>query len=331
MLPSAIGLSAIAASEHMRVGFLKGVTFAAALLTAVAFAAPASAATKITFSYTPVSAWIGLYVAKDQGYLDNHGLDVDFAIAQNGSIISAALVADSAQIGGPTPTVLLQANEQGLDLVEIAGTSTYPVDTASGIIARNDSGIRSAKDLIGKKVGVPGLGGIIDVLSKKWVQTAGVDYHQVDWIELQFPQMGDALKTGLADAVALVDPFYSRIIASKVGYNFGDYGAVIPKGTVPVVYASTRSWATKNAQAVAALRAALHEAEAYLRDPAHLPAARDSLAKYTKLPPQIAATLPITARLDIDPTPESLAFWVGVSREQGLIKGNPDPKTLVVP
>jgi NitT/TauT family transport system substrate-binding protein len=331
MLLSTIVLTTIVASNRVRVGFLKGVAFAAALLTTVALAAPAPAATKITFSYTPVSAWIGLYVAKDQSYLEKHGLDVDFAIAQNGSIISAALVADSAQIGGPTPTVLLQANEQGLDLVEIAGTSTYPVDTASGIVARNDSGIKTARDLVGRKVGVPGLGGIIDVLSKKWVQTAGVDYHKVDWIELQFPQMGDALKSGLVDAVALVDPFYSRIIDSKVGYNFGDYGAVIPKGTVPVVYASTRSWATKNAAAVAAFRAALREAEAYLRDPAHLPSARESLAKYTKLPPQVAATLPITARLDIDPTPESLTFWVGVSREQGLIKGNPDPKTLIAP
>src|SRR5579863_2119788 len=133
MPPSTTILTAIAASDHKRVGFRKGVAFAGALLTTVAIGAPAPAATKITFSYTPVSAWIGIYVAKDQGYLDKHGLDVDFALAQNGSIISAALVADSAQIGGPTPTVLLQANEQGLDLVEIAGTSTYPVDTASGI------------------------------------------------------------------------------------------------------------------------------------------------------------------------------------------------------
>jgi hypothetical protein len=45
----------------------------------------------------------------------------------------------------------------------------------------------------------------------------------------------------------------------------------------------------------------------------------------------VAATLDIPDRLDVDPTPQSLAFWIGVSREQGLIKGNPDPKTLVAP
>jgi NitT/TauT family transport system substrate-binding protein len=315
--------------DEMR--FTKRASVVAALLAIIALASPAQAATKITFLYTAVNAFIGIFVAKDQGFLDKHGLDVDLSLAQNGSVISAALVADSAQIGGPTPTVLLQANEQGLDLVVVAGTGNYPLQTQNGIIARADSGIRTAQDLVGKKVGVPGLGGIIDVLSKKWVQTNGVDFHRVGWIELQFPQMGDALKTGLTDAIASVDPFYTRVLDSKVGYAIGDYANVIPPGTVPVVYASTRSWATKNAAAVKEFRAALKEAEAFIRDSANLPAARESLAKYTKLPPQVAATLAIPDRLDVDPTPESLSFWICVSREQGLIKGTPDPTTLVAP
>ncbi|HKT19025.1 MAG TPA: ABC transporter substrate-binding protein, partial [Stellaceae bacterium] len=112
----------------------------AALCAVLAAGGPARAATKFTFLYTPVNSWIGIFVAKDEGYLAKHGLEADLAIAQNGSVISAALVADSAQIGGPTPTVLLQANEQGLDLVEIAGTGTYPLTTRSGIVAGAASG-----------------------------------------------------------------------------------------------------------------------------------------------------------------------------------------------
>jgi NitT/TauT family transport system substrate-binding protein len=297
-----------------------------ALGVSVAHAAP----TKIKFLYTPVNAFIGIFVAKDEGYLAKHGLDVDLTIALNGSVISAALVADSAQIGGPTPTVLLQADEQGLDLVEIAGVGNYPQQTRTGVIARNGSGIHTARDLTGKKVGVPGLGGIIDVLTRNWVKTNGGDYQRVHWVELQFPQMGDALKSGLVDAIALVDPFYSRVIGMKVGYDIGDYGKAVPDGTVPVIYASTRSWAMKNAEAVKGFRAALKEAEAFLRDPANLPAARKTLAKYTRLPPAAAATLAIPQRLDVDPTPQSMVFWIKVSREQGLIKGNPDPKSLMI-
>ena len=309
----------------------KQAAIALAIFAIAMAAMPARAATKINFLYTAVNAWIGIFVAKDQGYLDKHGLDVELSLAQNGSVISAALVADSAQIGGPTPTVLLQANEQGLDLVVIAGTGNYPLRTKNGIIARNESGIKTAQDLIGKKVAVPGLGGIIDVLTRKWVEANGADYRRVNWIELTFPQMGDGLKSQLADAIAAVDPFYTRILESNVGYAIGDYATVIPPGTVPVTYTATRSWATKNLAAVKELRAALKEAEAFVRDPANLPAARESLAKYTKLPPQVAATLDVPDRLDVDPTPESLVFWIGVSQEQGLIKSKPDPKTLIVP
>ncbi len=307
------------------------ILFVLMLATLAHIAPPAKAATKLTFLYTPVNSWVGIFVAKDQGYLEKHGLDIDLTIAQNGSVIAAALVADSAQIGGPTPTVLLQANEQGLDLIVIAGTATYPLNNLSGIIARKDGAIKETKDLLGKKVGVPGLGGLIDVLAKKWVQAKGVDYHKVDWIELTLAQMGDGLKSGIADAVAITDPFYSRIMDSGIGVNVGDYGSVIPTGTVPIVYTSTRGWATKNAAAVAAFRASLKEAEIFIRDPANLPATKAILAKYTMLPPQAAATLSIPDRLDVDPKPESLSFWITVSREQGLIKGNPDPASLIAP
>jgi NitT/TauT family transport system substrate-binding protein len=134
-----------------------------------------------------VTQFVGLYVAKDQGMLAEHGLDIDLTLTTNGSLISAALVADSAQLGGPTPTVLLQANEQGLDLVVVAGTNVYPIASPSGVIAAADSSLHGPKDLQGKRVGVPGLGGIIDVLTRKWVQSNGVDYHKVNWVEIGLP------------------------------------------------------------------------------------------------------------------------------------------------
>ena len=198
-------------------------------------------------------------------------------------------------------------------------------------MARTDSGLKAAPDLVGRKVGVPGIGGIIDVLTRKWVQSAGADYHKVAWVELQFPQMGDALKSNLVDAVASVDPFYSRIVDSKIGYSIGDYASVIPNGTIPVIYASTRVWATQHADIVAMFRGGLDDATAYVADPAHIASVRDSIAKYTKLPPQVAATLSLPDNLNAHATAAGLSFWIDVSREQGLIKGRPDPATLVLP
>ena len=252
---------------------------AAALIAAAFVSGPALAATKVNVLYTAVSANIAAYVAKDQGYFEKHGLDLDLTLVNNGSVIIAALTSNTAQIGLPTPTVLLPAVDAGINLVIINGTDLYPTSGKSGVVARTGSNIKTAKDLAGKKIGVPGLSGIIDVLTKKWVQINGLDYRKASWVEVGFPVMGEALKSGSVDAVASVDPFYSRVIEGGLGYNIGDYGAVVPAGTSPVNFVSMRKWVSENPDTVKAFRAAMDEGVAFVKIPANKPAVHESLVR----------------------------------------------------
>ena len=308
---------------------LRAVLRFTAVLLAIAAASPAGAATKMTLLYTAGANNLGGYVAKDQGFFEKHGLDADLIMTANGSLVSAALVADSAQVGTLTPTILLEADEQGLDFVAIAGMTTYPTNSPAAIMARTGSGIKTAQDLIGKKVGVPGLGGALDVLGRNWVKTSGADYHQVNWVEVQFPQMVDGLKTGLVDAVVTAEPFNTRIVSTDTGYKIGE--AEGPRGTMTLIYTATRAWTKKNPEALKAFRAAIEDAVAYTNDPAHADQVRASIAKYTKLPPTAMASIVIPDTLQPHVSPEALAFWVDVARDQGMIKGHPDPATLVAP
>ena len=303
-------------------------------LAACLAASPASAATKITLLYTPGDSFTESYVAKDQGIFERHGLDVTLTIGQNGSVITAALIAGSAQIGAPTPTVFLQAHEQGVDLVILASANRNPVQppvSETGIVAREGSGIKTAVDLVGRKHAVPGIGGTIDVLTKKWVEARGVGYRKVDWIEMQFPTMPDGLKAGLADAVSVVDPFLHRIIGAKSGILIGDFGEVMPAGTTVVVYAATRDWASAHQDAVAAFRAALDDAQTFIENPANAATVKASIASYVHLPPQAAAFIHIPANIDSHAVPQGLAFWIATTREQGLIKNTPDAASLLAP
>jgi len=295
----------------------------------VASALPASAATKINLLFTQGANNLGAYVGKDQGFFEKHGLDVDVTPTANGSLISASLVADAAQIGTLTPSILLQADEQGLDIIAIAGMSTYPTNSPAAIMARAGSGIKTAQDLIGRKVGVPGLGGALDVLGRNWVKTSGVDYHKVNWVEVQFPQMIDGLKAGLVDAVVTAEPFNTRIKAIDAGYFLAE--AEGPKGTMTLIYAATRAWTMKNPEALKAFRAAIEEAYDFARNPANAASVKESIAKYTKLPPGAMASIVVPNTLEAKVTSASLAFWVDVARDQGMIKGNPNPDNLVVP
>jgi NitT/TauT family transport system substrate-binding protein len=297
-------------------------------------AGPAGAATPITLLYTPGDSFTESYVAKDQGIFEKHGLDVTLTVGQNGSVITAALVAGSAQIGAPTPTVFLQAHEQGVDLVILASANRNPVQPAvseTGIVAREGSDIHSAADLVGKKLAVQGLGGTIDVLTKKWVQSHGVDYHKVNWVEMQFPTMSDGLKAGLADAASVVDPFLHRILGAKTGTLIGDFGEVMPSGTMVVVYAATRAWASAHSDVVAAFRASLDESRNFIEDPVNAATVKASIAQYVHLPPQAASSIQIPANLDSHAMPQGLAFWIAATREQGLISRVPAPVTLIAP
>src|SRR6185437_208269 len=112
----------------------------------------------------------------------------------------------------------------------------------------------------------------------------GVDYHKVDWVEMQFPTMQDGLKAGLADAVSVVDPFLHRILGAKTGTLIGDFGDVMPSGTMVVVYAATRAWASAHADVVASFRASLDDAHEFIDDPANAATVKASIAAYAHLP-----------------------------------------------
>src|ERR1700749_1485425 len=126
--------------------------------------APAGAATKIRVMYTAVSGYSSAYIAKDQGVFEKRGLDVELILAPQGGAIIEGLVSGSTEIGTPTPTVFLQAVDSGLDQVAIAATNALPEKAKWGVLARSEKSIRAPADLIGKKVGVPGLNGLLDVI-----------------------------------------------------------------------------------------------------------------------------------------------------------------------
>jgi NitT/TauT family transport system substrate-binding protein len=302
-----------------------------ALAVAIATTSPGFAATKLTFMHNASASFAAMFVAKDQGILEKHGLDVEFTPAQSGAVMPPALVSGSVQLAAPTATVLVQAHEQGIDLVAVANTAAYPSAADGQIVGRTGSGLKETRDLIGHKVGLPSLGGIFEVLMRDWVRKAGGDDTKVQWLEVQLRQMGDALKSGLVDAAVPVEPFYSRIVQSGIGYPMGDFEATVPAGTIPVLYATTRAWATANAQTIAALRQSMAEAIAFINDAANAAAVRAAIAAHTKLPPEAAATLKIPSGLQVPVTPQGLQFWVTVMRQQGLIEHEIDPATLIAP
>jgi NitT/TauT family transport system substrate-binding protein len=299
----------------------------AAVAVAAAWSAPAAAqdVQKLKMLYTPVTGFTAAYVAQEQGFFKKHGIDMEFVATNSSGNNPPAMVSGSVQVGGPTMPTILEANDAGLDIVVFAGGTVYPL-TGDMLIARQGSGIQKTTDLKGKRVGVPGLGALLHIMLRKDLKANGVDPDSVKYVEIGFQQAAEALKSGAIDAYPSQAPFTARILQSGAGYEVANWLKSTPDGTLTVVYAATRKWATENRKLVEGMRAAMREAVAFSKE--HRPEMYHAIATYTKLPPAVVSSLPPPI-LQVDVTPEQIQWWIDICKQQGLLKGHPDARKVL--
>jgi NitT/TauT family transport system substrate-binding protein len=289
-----------------------------------------SQSTRIVFGYTAVTDFASVFVAAEQGYFKKRNLDVELKFIPLNSTIPAAIEADSLQIGGPTPSVFLQAVDGGLDHVVVAGGGvTSKTITGFGLVARAGSGIKTAQDCIGKKIGVPGLGAFLHVTFRAWLKQNGVDYKKVNFIEASFPQHGDLLRGGSLDAVVTADPFMSRITDSGAGYVASYYSTFLTEGNPTIIHTAKREWVQKNPAAAKAFREAVQEGAAFMQNPKNSDAVRAAIGKYIKLPPAVLAKIQLSPPGPVV-TEKQLNYWVALMKDQEMLKSTPAVAQLIV-
>lgn len=108
---------------------------------------------KLVFSahWMPQAQFAGYYVAKDQGFYEAAGIDVDI-IHPSASVNAVEFLATGqADIISLFLITGIEVRQKGLDLVNIAQLSQH---SAIMFVAQKSSGIETLEDFAGKKVGV---------------------------------------------------------------------------------------------------------------------------------------------------------------------------------
>jgi NitT/TauT family transport system substrate-binding protein len=219
-------------------------------------------------------------------------------------LFPAALMSDSITVAAMTPTTFLAAVANGLDLVAFSGTSTtLQTSRDIAIVSGTASGVTDAAGFAGRNVGVPGIGALLDVILKAWLDTHGVASTDVTFIEVPFPQMSDQLRAGRVDAVITVTQFAGPMIGE--GY---------------------RDWVEANPEAVARLRATMAQAQSVAETSPD--AVRAALANAMRLPPPVAERIELP-KVDVALSAEDLAFWHDALRTQGVLRDDIELGPLV--
>jgi NitT/TauT family transport system substrate-binding protein len=288
--------------------------------------APAMAQ-KIVFGFSASTAFANAFVAANEGLFKKHGLEVEMKLVPNSATTPAALMAGSLHIATPTAPNTMQAIDQGLDLVVLAGGGYYTKGMEDvAIIVRPDSPIKNAKDFEGKRVSTPGLNAFLHVLFRKWMSENGGDYRKVTFTENAFAQSIDVLKSGQVDGVLAVQPFLSRALETNTGRVVAYYIASLEGEVQSGWFVAHRKWADANPKQVAAFRAAIEEASAMAaKDPGVV---RKANLVYIPFPPEVQAKFP-DPRFRPTITPDVVQNWNKIMLEQSMLKAPLDPSRVL--
>lgn len=191
-------------------------SFAAlAVCAAALLAAPADGraqTTKLRVSIIPIVDTAPLFAAIKQGYFAEEGLEIDTTRIVGGAAGIPGAIAGVYDIVYTNIVSTLLAKSQGLDVRIIASGSqagVKPPDTA-GLIKRKEDSFTTGAEMDGKIVAVNARNNINWLFAAAWIKKTGGDPAKVQFREVPFPQMVDAVKTKQVDAAHAVEPFLAN-------------------------------------------------------------------------------------------------------------------------
>ena len=109
---------------------------------------------RLALDWFPNANHAGLYVALDKGYFEDAGIDVQVYTPADPSIILQTVGDGKDDFGFEYQIGVLLARAQEIPVISIAGVVQHPLNS---VMALKESGIITPSDLVGKKVGYPGI------------------------------------------------------------------------------------------------------------------------------------------------------------------------------
>ena len=256
------------------------------------------------------SASLAAVVAEQKGFFKKEGLTVQTTVLNDITKIPPAL-GKQFDIGFGVQPLMIRASTQGLPVTMVSGNEfTTAKKPEIMLVTRADSGITSAKDMKGKKLGAPTLTGNLHLGSLYWLKMNGVDPTSVTSVQVASPSMIDQLNAKRIDVAEMQQPFIN--LAKSKGLKAFAY-PLEPVGD-PAQLSSWQAdlnWAKSHGSDVTKFKAALTDAEKWMT--ANPKETRDILAKFTKLSSAIVAESPLP-EFTTDNSKESVEQWDKVMR-----------------
>lgn len=254
----------------------------------LAGARAASAQEKVTIRLgtAGVESYAAPFFAKENGFYDKAGLDVQIGVFGGGGATLAALLGGSLDIAVTNSGAMSNAHARGVPLyLFFPGGYYVSSQPTTALLVAKTSPLRTAKDLNGKTVALSTLRDLVQISCMKWMDENGGDATSVKWIEMPTAIMAAALGAGRVDAAIVVEP---EITENKDTTRiFAKTYDSIAKTLMISGCVATKDWLDKNQDTARRFVAVMRQTAEWANKNHKL--FPPILSKYTKIPPELIA------------------------------------------
>lgn len=278
----------------------------------------------------PIENSAQIYYAKDMGFFDEAGLDIDIQAIQTSGAIAAALVSGASDIGGVATDTLATVHDKHIPLIAIAGGAEYlspQTERIWGIVVPVSSPVHAAKDLNGKVIATPAVHAFATTVMSAWIDRNGGDSTTVKFAEIPFPAIPAALDAGRVVAGGLTEPFLS--VAARTNRVLVYPLDAISKHFIVGTWVTTAQWASEHPDLVKRYVAVMHETAVWAnKNPQK---SGEILAKYTKIDPELIATMTRTRFAEQPLTPSLIQPLIDASAKYNDFSRFPAQELIYTP
>jgi ABC-type nitrate/sulfonate/bicarbonate transport system substrate-binding protein len=200
---------------------IRNLTMAAVAAAAFTVAGASAQAQDIKVGAASNVGGMIVFVAQGKGFFAKHGLNAKVVVRNTGSALTKSLRAGEIDFAPAAFTNLPVALEKGFKLRGVVGYlgghfNAPASDGNVGIIARPGTGIKSIKDLKGKKVGVA-FGTTGDLYLQEILKKNGMTKNDLKRINVRPPSHVSTLDSGGVDAMVAWEPNVTKALDKVKG------------------------------------------------------------------------------------------------------------------
>ena len=205
--------------------------------------------------YTP------FYVAMENGYFKDEGIDIDLMLVSGSDNVAASVLSNDTEVGlaGPESAIYVYLGEEKDYLQVFAGLTKRD---GQFILARNGKeftwdDLKGKEILIGRSTGMPGLS-FLRALKNKNIDPKEININT----SIEFGELSGAFLAGEGDFVNLFEPLATKLEQNNNGFVVSSVGAVSDPFPYTAFYAR-KSYINNNKELLVKFTRALNKGIEY--------------------------------------------------------------------